>query len=157
MDDLVVDDLTAADLAGIAWAGPPPHIDAMETELERCRRGDAVYLAVRAPDGRPLAVGTADFTSRPGTGYLSQLITHPAVRSCGLGTRLVAALEGRIRARGLRAATLAVETGNPRARKLYERLGYVVVGQSHQSWTAVDVDHTPFTYACVCDEMRHDL
>jgi len=85
------------------------------------------------------------------------LITHPAVRSCGLGTRLVAALEGRIRARGLRAATLAVETGNPRARKLYERLGYVVVGQSHQSWTAIDVDHTPFTYACVCDEMRHDL
>ena len=53
-----------------------------------------------------------------------QLAVLPALQSRGLGTLLIRAAEQRIRNRGLRRAELAVEESNPRARALYERLGY---------------------------------
>jgi ribosomal protein S18 acetylase RimI-like enzyme len=70
-----------------------------------------------------VAIGGVDYRARAGAGTLWQLVVHPALRSCGIGTVLVRAAEARIAARGLRRAELAVEEGNLRARALYERLG----------------------------------
>jgi ribosomal protein S18 acetylase RimI-like enzyme len=58
-----------------------------------------------------------------------QLAVHRALQSCGIGTILIEASEQRIRARGLHRAELGAEECNPRARALYERLGYIAYGR----------------------------
>src|SRR5215472_11251120 len=121
---LAVDDLTPADLGRIAWSGGPMHVSAVAEALERAERGEADYLAVRSPDGWPVSIGGVDYLAHAGAGTLWQLATHWELTGLGIGTCLIAALEDRIRVRGLPWAMLGVEESNPRAWALYDRLGY---------------------------------
>jgi GNAT superfamily N-acetyltransferase len=61
-------------------------------------------------------------------------------RSKGIGTQLIRAAEMMAKDRGFRQACIGVATDNPRARKLYERLGYRDWGHGvvEESWTNVD-------------------
>jgi ribosomal protein S18 acetylase RimI-like enzyme len=59
---------------------------------------------------------------------------HPALQSLGVGTALIAAMEDRMRERGCRHAEIRVEVTNHRARKLYERLGYLAFGEVPDGW-----------------------
>lgn len=88
---------------------------------------------------------------------LWQLGVHPALRSCGIGTLLIASAEARITARGLTVAELGVEEGNPRARALYERLGYRAYGREPDSWEAETAEGSVERYETVCTLMRKDL
>jgi ribosomal protein S18 acetylase RimI-like enzyme len=98
------------------------HLQSVARELARARAGEVEYLAVCPVSGVPVAIGGVDYGKRDRAGYLWQLAVHPVLRSCGIGSLLIGALEARIRAPGLRWAELSVEEGNPRARALYERL-----------------------------------
>jgi len=51
---------------------------------------------------------------------------HADVRGQGIGTRLVDAVVALANAEGKRCVTLEVEDINPRALRLYDRLGFVV-------------------------------
>ena len=51
---------------------------------------------------------------------------------------LIGAGEQRVHARGLAFAGLGVEDSNPRARRLYQRLGYQAAGRQHASWETED-------------------
>lgn len=74
----------------------------------------------------------------PGYGFVAEDVPEvsmgvvPARRGQGTGTALLDGLVTRARARGTRALSLSVEDGN-RARVLYERAGFVVVGRSGDS------------------------
>src|SRR6266702_6091962 len=68
------------------------------------------------------------------SGVFSQLATLDGLQGLGIATMLIAAAEQRVRGRGLAFATLGVEDGNPRARRLYQRLGYQASGRQHASW-----------------------
>ncbi len=131
---LTVRDLTAADLPSCAWSGGPMHLAAVAEALDRAGRGEVEYLAACPPSGLPVALGGIDYAKIPGAGLLWMLAVHGALQSCGIGTILIEAAEQRIRARGLRRAELGVEENNPRARALYERLGYVAYGSAPESW-----------------------
>ena len=63
-----------------------------------------------------------------------QLSTHGDLRSLGLGAAHIKEAEARIKKRGVDTALLGVEDDNPRARSLYERLGYVGYGHENESW-----------------------
>ncbi|WP_449657344.1 GNAT family N-acetyltransferase [Streptomyces millisiae] len=80
-----------------------------------------------------------------------------ALRSCGLGGLLVRAAEARIRERGIGRAELSVEESNPRARALYERLGYVAYGSEPAGWDELAPDGTVRRYETVCTLMRKEL
>jgi transposase len=56
----------------------------------------------------------------------------------GIATMLIGAGEQRVHARGLAFAALGVEDNNPRARHLYQRLGYQAAGRQHASWETED-------------------
>jgi ribosomal protein S18 acetylase RimI-like enzyme len=131
---LRVDDLNSNDLARIGWSGGPTHLRYVAAALERVAGGGVEYLAVRTPDGEPVAIGGIDYEAHPGAGTLWQLTTKESLRGRGLGTRLIEEAERRIRRRGLRLALIGVEEDNPRARGLYERLGYRVCGTEEHSW-----------------------
>ncbi len=157
IEELAVTDLSAADLKMIAWSGPPAHLRAVARELDRVPAGDAEYLAVRAPDGTPIATGGIDYAQEPGVGTIWQLATRADVQGLGIGTRLIRAAESRIRARGLARARLSVEPDNPRARALYERLGYIPHGERPASWQAEREDGSLFTYETVLTDMEKSL
>ena len=154
---LMVRDLTRDDLPSCTWSGSASHLAHVAQALERAERGEVDYLAVCPPSGLPVATGGIDYQTTPGAGTLFQFGVHPALRSCGIGTLLIHAAEQRIRARGLRRAELGVEENNPRARALYERLGYVAYGRKPEAWD-VDAPNGSITrYETVCTLMRKEL
>ncbi|PZG13428.1 GNAT family N-acetyltransferase [Nonomuraea aridisoli] len=154
---LSVRDLTHDDLASCGWAGPPMHLAHVASALDRRRAGEIDYLAVCPPTGHPVAVGGVDYALVGDAGTLWQLTVHPALRSCGIGSVLIRALERRVMDRGLRRAELSVEEDNPRARKLYERLAYVPCGQRLEAWDTEGPGGAPVRYETLCTVMRKDL
>lgn len=88
---------------------------------------------------------------------LRQLSTHEALRSLGIGTILIRALEDRCRLRGLDATRLAVETDNPRARALYERLGDETLDEATEGWEQPDHTGSTSRYETRVILMHHRL
>lgn len=131
---LTVSDLTKDELPDVEWAGGTLHLQSIAKALNRAEAGEVEYLAVRAPDGKPVSIGGIDYKAHDGAGTLWQLATRGELQGLGLGSRLTDEAENRIRQRGLNTAMLGVEGNNPRARALYERLGYRPVGREKASW-----------------------
>ncbi|MCX5141299.1 MULTISPECIES: N-acetyltransferase [unclassified Streptomyces] len=154
---VLVRDLVPADLPSCAWSGTPLHLAHVAHELERAAAGEVDYLAVCTPADLPVAIGGVDYRVAAGAGTLWQLGVLPALQSCGLGTVLIRAAEDRIRSRGLRRAELGVEESNPRARALYERLGYEAYGSEPDSWDVEAPDGSLRRYETMCTLMRKDL
>lgn len=109
--------------------------DLRETILQGVRAFNA-KLFVGAPIGQDLAIAITDesgaavggLLGRTAGGWLAiELIFVPEhLRGQGLASRLVAMAEAEARTRGCHAAWL--DTLNPDARRLYEKLGYTVFG-----------------------------
>jgi ribosomal protein S18 acetylase RimI-like enzyme len=154
---LTIRNLTAEDLPSCAWLGSATYLASVASALELVRRGEADYLAVCPPSGLPVAFGGVSYAKTPGAGRLRQLAVHAALQSCGIGTFLIQAAEQRIRTRGLHRAELKVGESNPRARALYERLGYVAYGREPASWDTEAPDGSLTRYETVCTLMRKEL
>jgi ribosomal protein S18 acetylase RimI-like enzyme len=154
---VAVRDLTPGDLPACTWSGSATHLRQVERELVRAAAGDVDYLAVCTPADLPVAIGGVDYRARAGAGTVWQLAVLPALQSCGLGTLLIRAAERRVVGRGLRTAELAVEEDNPRARALYERLGYVAYGRAPDAWDEEGPDGTLRRYETMCVLMRKEL
>lgn len=70
--------------------------------------------------------------------YVFAFRVKPHWRNCGVGTCLMAHIEKELYKKGFRFATLNVAKENPDARRLYERLGYKVVGSKPGIWSFRD-------------------
>ena len=104
--------------------GAPDGTDAlMRAAGIRSIRAGAVALM-----GRPVL--TALGRHSPGEWYLQAIAVRPQVRGSGVGRALFADAFRRAAASGCQALTLDVAAENPRARKLYERLGLRVESSS---------------------------
>jgi len=154
---LTIRDLTHADLPSCAWSGSAAQLVSVATALDRAERGEAEYLCACAPSGLPVALCGIDYARNPGAGTLWQLHVHAALQSLGIGTLIIGAAEQRIRARGLDRAELAVADSNPRARALYERLGYVEYGTEPQGWDEQAADGRFVRCETLCSLMRKEL
>src|SRR6266545_2962226 len=141
---VTVRDLTHEDLPACAWSGTATHVASVARELDRAQRGEVDYLAVCPPSNLPVAIGEVDYQACPGAGMLSQLAVQAAWQSCGLGTIL-------------ERAELGVEVNNPRARSLYERLGYVAYSRRPEAWDEELPDGSLTRYETVCTLMRKRL
>ena len=147
LGQLVLDDLRLDDLEHISWSGGPSTLRAVARALHRVAAGEVEYLAVRAPGGQPVAKLGIDYLAHSHAGTFWQFATHPRLQGLGLGTRLIGEGERRIRRRGVVWAILGVEDNNPRARALYERLGYVPWRREGASWQREDKHGIPRLYA----------
>lgn len=70
--------------------------------------------------------------------YIYGFRIRPPFRELGIGTRLMRQAEGDLEQRGYRLVTLNVGRNNPRARRLYERLGFRVVSAEPGIWSYLD-------------------
>jgi ribosomal protein S18 acetylase RimI-like enzyme len=157
VENLVLNDLTADDLGEIEWSGSKTHIAYVRRALERVPSGDIEYIAIRSPDGRPVAKGGIDYTKHPDGGEIWQVASHPALERLGLATRLITAAEDRIRRRGFRHAYLGVEDDNAGARRLYKRLDYHDFGREKDAWDQEDDRGHVYRYETEIAIMRKDL
>jgi ribosomal protein S18 acetylase RimI-like enzyme len=159
--DLVVPveirDLTAADLEHLRWSGGRSHLIAIGQQLERARAGLAEYLVACLPAGWPAGTLAIDYAAVAGAGLIHQVAVLDLVRSCGIGTQLLAAAEQRIADRGREYAELSVEPDNPRARSLYERLGYAAFGDEPAEWDEDMPDGSVRRHRTLCTMMRKRL
>jgi ribosomal protein S18 acetylase RimI-like enzyme len=150
-------DLRADEVPSLAWAGGPSHLDAVNAELRRREAGEVDYLAVCGPRDVPLGIGGVDHVRHEGAGTIYQLAVQPPLQSHGLGALLVRALEERVRARGAGRVMLLVGVDNPRARALYERLGYREAGTETDRWSYVDDTGRTVDVADECVLMMKEL
>jgi ribosomal protein S18 acetylase RimI-like enzyme len=127
-------DAVEADLPGLDWTGGPAHQLFVATTLDATHGGEVELIVGEVGGWRLVAFGGVDFRPYPDAGYLWMLIVDDAWRNLGVGTALIAELEGRVRRRGLALARLRVEHDNPAARQLYEDIGYVPAGEETDSW-----------------------
>ena len=70
--------------------------------------------------------------------YLYGFRVKPAFRNAGLGTRMINTIIEDLQRRGYSWLTLNVAVDNDRARRLYERLGFVIVGFDPGFWSYID-------------------
>lgn len=149
-DEVLLREATAEDLPALAeallhamnWQGPVrfrlPDLMA-EPRLAHYvtgwpRPGDLGVVAVAGPATVGAAWCRTFPADDPGYGFVADDVPEaslgvvPAWRGEGVGTALLDELVRRARARGERAISLSVEDGN-RARSLYERTGFRVVGR----------------------------
>jgi ribosomal protein S18 acetylase RimI-like enzyme len=150
---LTVRDLEPEDLPDLDWSGGAEHLRVVAEMLQASWAGELAALVVALPNGRLVASGAVDFRPDARLGELTTLAVHERLQSLGLGTRLVAALEERVRDRGLRRARITVEHDNPRAAALYRRLGYAETGSRVETWP-VTGDRT---YVTVTTVLERDL
>jgi len=89
-----------------------------------------VYVALDAPEGVAPRVGGFAILIMRGAfvGYIQSLAVRHGWRGRGLGTALIAFAERRI-LRETPNVFICASSFNPGARRLYERLGYQVVGE----------------------------
>jgi len=85
----------------------------------------AVYLVARVK-GR--IVGYVGMWTVGDEGHITNIAVHPDFRGKGIGTLLLSFLIAVAYSRGIGALTLEVRVSNVRARKLYERMGFVAAG-----------------------------
>jgi len=117
-----------ADLRDLEWFGmfrPDRHV--IEQAFAHQQEGkNLMFLADanRFPIGQ-VWIKLAEKGSQ-GVGVLWALRVLPPFQSQGIGTRLIAYAESELAARGFQFAELSVARDNPRAKKLYQRLGYKI-------------------------------
>lgn len=78
---------------------------------------------------RGLDLQELSFEGVPGTYYVSSVTVAPEARGLGIGSRLLEAGAEGGREKGFDAISLLVADGNPRAKALYERIGYAAHGE----------------------------
>jgi GNAT superfamily N-acetyltransferase len=106
-------------IVGVAFGYPSasePHLDLTMQRLLAERFGE---LAELFPDVETL----------PDEWYLDSISVAESARGKGVGTQLLAALPEVVAAQGETVIGLNVDDGNPKARVLYEREGFVAVGE----------------------------
>ena len=155
VDALPVVDFVDDDIG--RWTERPEWQVSLRVALEGVGRGDIDYLAIRSPTGDPIAKGGVNYVERPGAGVLFHLDTVDGLRGLGLGSRLIAEAEARIRRRGLGVAALGVEDANAAARRLYERLGYRFLTREPASWDVVGDDGTTSRHETEVDVLVKDV
>ena len=146
-------DLEPADLSDLDWSGGSEHLGAVAAALEASYAGDVVVLVGSLSNDRLIALGGVDFRPSTDAGTIWMLAVHERLQSLGAGAELITALEQKIIDHGRSLARMLVEHDNPRARALYERIGYTEAGAALDSWPVAGGR----TYVTACTIMERRL
>lgn len=133
------------DLPALEWEGEYTHFRRLYQDIFRsAQRGEAV-LWVAELEGKiigqlfvQLSSGRPELADGERRAYIYGFRVRSEYRRRGVGTRMMNAAEMDLVKRGYRLVTLNVNRDNPGARRLYERLGYRVVGSEEGRWSYVD-------------------
>ena len=142
--DCIVRDVRATDLPLLEWFGSYAQMRRMEEDNYRDVQAGAKLWLVAEVNAFPVGhlkvnLRVQDPVRGNPRGYIFALRVLDPFQGLGLGTMLIRSAERALRARGFRYASIAVAKDNPRARRLYERLGYSIYREETGRWQYVDL------------------
>ena len=131
-----------ADLPGLEWDGEYAHLrNVYAQNYQNMQHGNGVIWVAETADARLIGQvfillishnkEAADGIHRA---YLFSFRIRPEFRNQGLGSVMMNIVETDLLNRGFKILRLNVARNNIEARKLYERLGYHVIGSDHGLW-----------------------
>jgi len=130
-----------SDLLALEWHGGPDRRTFYEDEWKQHGRGEVCVL-VADLNAFPIGHAAIHWHGKPTHPLIPDLQSvrvAPGFRGLGIGSRLIEAGEKIITARGIKQVSLAVGVQNENARRLYERLGYRVMGEPYNdAWQYID-------------------
>jgi ribosomal protein S18 acetylase RimI-like enzyme len=127
-DEPSVRDGRPGDVEAMSWARSEEQRDEWRRQLDRARSSEVDFLVIEVGD-RVVGKAVLNWTHNPdGTPWLWLGSVDPDFRGRGLGTLGLAEAERRARDRGHATIEMCVDDDNPRARDLYLRHGYTIVG-----------------------------
>ena len=124
--------------------------------FERAEKGE-VLLLVAEVKGYPVARLGVDLARRPGVAHLWSFSVLPRLRGLGIGARLLEVAQKLASANGFEQAEVAVAEGNPSARRLYEHLGFQVVGTERNTYAYTRADGSQDSIVEDCLVLRKQL
>ncbi|MFZ6031447.1 MAG: GNAT family N-acetyltransferase [Chloroflexota bacterium] len=138
--------VTRDDLPELEWGGEYIHFRRLYAEAYRLsERGDTLmWLADLEAVGVigqafvSLRSGRAELSDGRSRAYVYAFRVKPPYRGQGVGTKIMETIEADLLRRGYQRVTLNVAKGNAGARRLYERLGYRVIGSDPGCWSYID-------------------
>ncbi len=148
LDQVRIRIVTHQDLPDLEWDGEYTHFRRLYAQaFLRAQDGHAVLWIADLPDINvigQLFVQLDSHRNELADGYDRAYIygfrVRPTFRDQGIGTLLIQTAESDLKERGFHWISLNVGRDNPRARQLYERLGYHVVAAEPGFWSYLD-DH----------------
>lgn len=134
-----------SDLANLEWFGLLTEYRRTITDaFQRHQKGEIIMLVAEA-NRFPIGQVWIDLIKRRenASGVLWALRVLIPFQNLGIGTRLIGSAERLLKAQGFRLSELGVEKDNPRAQRLYERLGYQVIRDNIEEWEYTPPNGTP--------------
>lgn len=137
---------TRDDLPALEWDGELKHFRRLFAEAyQRMQQNEAV-IWIAELNGIGLAgqlflslrSGRYELSDGTTRGYIYGVRVRAEYRNRGIGTKLMLAAEKELIDREFSYATLNVGRDNPKAQRLYERLGYRVVAPESGRWSYED-------------------
>jgi ribosomal protein S18 acetylase RimI-like enzyme len=145
-DALLIRQVMKRDLPALEWDGEYAHFRRLFAEAQRrAERGEAVLWVADLPGtgiiGQlfiQLDSPRTDLADGFERAYAYAFRVRPGFRRIGIGSRLMETAETDLKNRSFKQVVLNVAKNNRDARRLYERLGYQVVGTDAGIWSYID-------------------
>lgn len=126
--EVVIRDGGPDDVPRMGWASSDGLHAQWLAQAQRAATGESDFLVAEYA-GNIVGKVVVDWVHNPdGSAWLWMGSVDPAYRGRGIGQRALAAAEDRARQRGCHAVQMCVDDDNPRARDLYLRSGYAILG-----------------------------
>ncbi|MGA2111851.1 MAG: N-acetyltransferase [Anaerolineales bacterium] len=145
--EIVIRPLREEDLLDLEWDGEYVHFRnlyrrAYEEMLQGLR---LMMVAVDGTTGEIVgqvfvqySSGDPRFADGRTRGYIYALRVKAGYQNRGIGHQLIQAAEDNLRQKGMRTATIGVAKSNTGAQRLYEHIGYRVLGEDAGRWSYLD-------------------
>ena len=138
--------LVRADLPALEWEGEYIHFRRLYADVyRRVESGDGLMWVADLPGvgiiGQlfvSLSSNRPELSDGLRRAYIYGFRVRPRYRGFGIGTDMMVVVEADLFKRGYYWVTLNVAQDNPGALRLYERLGYQVIGYEPGEWSYID-------------------
>ena len=146
LSEVVFRQAVESDLPALEWNGQFQHFRQIYQDIYRLSlRGEATIWVAELPEVELIGqlfvqLKSARFELADGksSAYIFGFRVKPEYRSFGVGSRMMEWVEEDLLSKGYKRVNLNVNHDNIRARNLYERLGYRVIGEEPGNWSYID-------------------
>ena len=143
--DVTIRAAIKSDIPKLEWHGQYSHFRKMFQRAYREQLRGRRLILVAEKDDFPIGHIFIQFVGSSGQiadgverAYLYSFRVMEQFQRRGIGTRLLQEAQTLLRKRGYRTAIIAVAKHNQGARRLYERLGYILFAQDSGRWQYTD-------------------
>lgn len=145
MLNIVIKPIEVTQINEFEWTGGKTHLEYFKKALEKTKDDEILFLGAWL-EGNAVGRCGIDFVINPGKATLWMFNVAKDIQGQGIGSKLMDQAEQEILVRGIDEIVLNVEKVNVRAQALYERRGYIAMGDGIESWEEDGPNGSTVTY-----------